>query len=83
MVRSIELRFHPVNESLIEPQTYLYYIQTQASRPTDGVWVPYTDDTEKLILDDFKRLWGDELPRQPVDRGQRRRRTRTAWWAST
>ena len=58
MVRSIELRFHPVNESLIEPQTYLYYIQTQASRPTDGVWVPYTDETEKLILDDFKRLWG-------------------------
>ncbi len=58
MVRSIELRFHPVNESLIEPQTYLYYIQTQASRPTDGVWVTYGDDTEKVILDDFKRLWG-------------------------
>jgi outer membrane protein insertion porin family len=58
VVRSIELRFHPVNESLIEPQTYLYYIQTQASRPTDGVWVPYTDETERLVLDDFKRLWG-------------------------
>jgi len=58
VVRSLELRFHPVNESLIEPQTYLYYIQTQASRPTDGVWVPYGDDTEKVLLDDFKRLWG-------------------------
>jgi outer membrane protein insertion porin family len=58
VVRSLELRFHPVNESLIEPQTYLYYIQTQASRPTDGVWVPYTDDTERILLDDFKRLWG-------------------------
>ena len=57
VMRSIELRFHPVNESLIEPQTYLYYIQAQASRPTDGVWVPYTDDTERLLLDDFKRLW--------------------------
>ncbi len=57
VVRSIELRFHPVNESLIEPQTYLYYIQTQASRPTDGVWVPYTDDTERVVLEDFKRLW--------------------------
>ena len=57
VVRSIELRFHPVNESLIEPQTYLYYIQAQASRPTDGVWVPYTDATEKVLLDDFKRLW--------------------------
>ncbi|HQZ39290.1 MAG TPA: outer membrane protein assembly factor BamA [Vicinamibacterales bacterium] len=58
VVRSLELRFHPVNESLIEPQTYLYYIQTQASRPSDGVWVPYSDDTEKVVLDDFKRLWG-------------------------
>lgn len=57
VVRSIELRFHPVNESLVEPQTYLYYIQAQASRPRDGVWVPYTDATEKTLLDDFKRLW--------------------------
>jgi outer membrane protein insertion porin family len=57
VVRSLELRFHPVNESLIESQTYLYYIQAQASRPTDGVWVPYTDATEKVLLDDFKRLW--------------------------
>lgn len=57
MVRSIELRFHPVNESLVEPQTYLYYIQTQASRPRDGVWVPYTEASEKVLLDDFKRLW--------------------------
>ncbi|MCC7035276.1 MAG: outer membrane protein assembly factor BamA [Acidobacteria bacterium] len=58
VVRSLELRFHPVNESLIEPQTYLYYIQTQASRPSDGVWVPYGDATEKVLLEDFKRLWG-------------------------
>jgi len=57
VVRSIELRFHPVNESLVEPQTYLYYIQTQASRPRDGVWVPYDDAAEKLVLEDFKRLW--------------------------
>ncbi|MEO8681799.1 MAG: outer membrane protein assembly factor BamA [Vicinamibacterales bacterium] len=57
VVRSIELRFHPVNESLVEPQTYLYYIQTQASRPRDGVWVPYTDASEKILLEDFKRLW--------------------------
>jgi len=58
VVRSLELRFHPVNESLIEPQTYLYYIQTQASRPSDDVWVPYNDDTERVLLEDFKRLWG-------------------------
>ena len=57
LVRFIELRFEPVNESLIEPQTYLYYIQTQPSRSGDGVWVPYTEETERTLLDDFKRLW--------------------------
>jgi hypothetical protein len=57
MVRIIELRFEPVNESLIEPQTYLYYIQTGSSRPSDGVWVPYNEETERSLLDDFKRLW--------------------------
>jgi hypothetical protein len=58
LVRFIELRFEPVNESLIEPQTYLYYIQTQPSRSGDGVWVPYNEETEKTLLEDFKRLWG-------------------------
>jgi outer membrane protein insertion porin family len=57
LVRFLELRFEPVNESLIEPQTYLYYIQTQASRGTDGVWVPFTEQTEQTLLADFKRLW--------------------------
>lgn len=57
LLRFIELRFHPVNESLIEPQTYLYYIQTQPSRSLDGVWVPYDEETEASLLEDFKRLW--------------------------
>jgi outer membrane protein insertion porin family len=57
LVRFIELRFEPVNESIIESQTYLYYIQTQPSRSLDGVWVPYTEDTERMLRDDFKRLW--------------------------
>lgn len=57
LVRFIELRFHPVNESIVEAQTYLYYIQTQPSRSSDGVWVPYSDETEKRLLEDFKRLW--------------------------
>jgi outer membrane protein insertion porin family len=57
VVRVIELRFEPVNESLIEPQTYLYYIQTQSSRGSDGVWIPFTEQTEQTLLADFKRLW--------------------------
>ena len=58
MVSQTEIRFHPVNESIIEAQTYLYYIQTPLSRPSEGVWVPYNETTEKSLLDDFKRLWG-------------------------
>src|SRR5688572_14235270 len=57
LVCIVELRFEPVNESLIEPQTYLYYIQTQFSRPSDRVWVPFTEETERSLLEDFKRLW--------------------------
>jgi outer membrane protein insertion porin family len=57
LVRVIELRFEPVNESLIEPQTYLYYIQTQSSRGSDGIWAPFNEQTEQTLLGDFKRLW--------------------------
>jgi len=45
------------NASVIEPQTYLYYIQLKFSVPSQGQWVPYTDATEKVIQDDFHRLW--------------------------
>jgi len=45
------------NASVIEPQTYLYYIQLKQSRPSEGVWLPYDDDAEKMILGDFHRLW--------------------------
>jgi len=57
VIRTTELRFHPVNESIIEAQTYLYYIQTPLSRPSENFWVPYDDKTEQSLLDDFKRLW--------------------------
>src|SRR5438094_1927308 len=46
------------NQSVIEAQTYVYYIQLKASRPSEGVWVPWDDKSEKIVLDDFKRLWG-------------------------
>ena len=45
------------NVSLVDIQTYLYYIQLKSSRPSEGVWVPYDETAEKTILDDFKRLW--------------------------
>jgi outer membrane protein insertion porin family len=45
------------NASVIESQTYVYYIQLKPSVPSQGQWVPYTDATEKIIQDDFHRLW--------------------------
>jgi len=67
-----ELRFHPVNESIIEAQTYLYYIQTPLSLPSQGTWVPFNEQTERSLQDDFKRLWAtnflDNLLIETIDR---------------
>ena len=46
------------NTSLVDIQTYLYYIQLKASRPSEGAWVLYNEDAESIIREDFKRLWG-------------------------
>src|SRR5580765_2451686 len=72
LVRFIELTFPTQgNQSVIDPQTYVYYIQTQISRPSAGVWIPYNDKTEQSLLEDFKRLWGtnflDNLSIEVVD----------------
>src|SRR4051812_11363457 len=45
------------NQSVIEPQTYLYYIQQKFSAPSRNQWVFYDDSSEKTIQDDFHRLW--------------------------
>ncbi len=55
VVRTIEVRFPTQgNVPLVEPQTYLYYIQTRPSRPSAGEWEPYRPAT---ALEDFRRLW--------------------------
>ena len=46
------------NATVIEPQTYLYYIQLKQSRPSEGVWITYDDKAETTIEEDFRRLWG-------------------------
>jgi outer membrane protein insertion porin family len=43
--------------SLIDVQTYLYYIQLKPSAPSQGVWVPYDETTDKTMIEDFHRLW--------------------------
>ena len=58
LLRAIEVRFSTQgNVSVIDPQTYVYYIQTQTSRPSAGVWIPYNEATEQSLLSDYKRLW--------------------------
>jgi len=45
------------NVSMIDPETYLHYIQTPVSRPSQNEWVPYGDGAMETIREDFKRLW--------------------------
>src|SRR5262245_52044305 len=44
--------------SIIDIQTYLYYIQLQqkTSRPSQGIWTPYDAEIEKIAKEDFNRL---------------------------
>jgi outer membrane protein insertion porin family len=43
--------------SAVEPQTYLYYIQTRPSLPSQNQWVPYDDAAEDKLHADFRALW--------------------------
>jgi outer membrane protein insertion porin family len=55
VVRLLEIRAPKQGDVLaIEAQTYLYYIQTRPSRPSENVWVTYD---EAQVLEDFRRLW--------------------------
>ena len=43
--------------SAVEPETYLYYLRTRPSRPSQREWVPYDDAARATIKEDFRRLW--------------------------
>jgi outer membrane protein insertion porin family len=47
------------NVTLIDPQTYLFYMQIQQrrSRPSEGVWVTYDESVEQVMREDFTRLY--------------------------
>jgi outer membrane protein insertion porin family len=57
--------------SVIEANTYLYYIQLRGSTSSQDRWIPYNDATEQTMLADFKRLWAtnflDDLSVSVVD----------------
>lgn len=59
------------NASSIEAETYLYYIRTRGSRPSQNAWVPWNDEAEAQLREDFRRLWAtnflDDLAIEVVD----------------
>jgi outer membrane protein insertion porin family len=61
------------NQSLIDAQTYLYYMQSPdlLSLPSQNVWRPYNEAAEQTIIGDHKRLWAtnflDDLKIEAVD----------------
>ena len=69
VIRTIQIAFPTQgNVPSIEPQTYLYYIKTRPSRPSEDVWLLYD---EELLRDDFRTLWGtgflDDLSIETTD----------------
>lgn len=73
VLRTIQIRFPKQGDvSAIEPQTYLYYIKTQPSRPSTGNWVLWSDDLRQGLIEDYRRLWStnflDDLTLSVEDR---------------
>ena len=55
VVRTIQIAFPAQgNVPSIEPSTYLFYIETRPSRPSEDVWLEYD---EERVIDDFRNLW--------------------------
>ncbi|MDP7671303.1 MAG: hypothetical protein QGF21_05080, partial [Vicinamibacterales bacterium] len=55
VVRTIQIAFPAQgNVPSIEPSTYLFYLATRPSRPSEDVWLDYD---EQRVLDDFRNLW--------------------------
>ena len=55
-LHTIELRFpNQGGVSMVQAETYLYYmeIKSHVSRPSEGVWIPYTDEMEEIVLERF------------------------------
>src|SRR5690606_25337143 len=59
------------NASAIELETYLYYIRTRGSRPSQNAWVPWNQEAEDELREDFRRLWAtnflDDLAIEVID----------------
>lgn len=69
--RSLAPRCEPDNQCLVDPMTYLYYIETRPSVGSEGRWVLWSDDVAASLRRDFNRLWAtnflDDLSIEVVD----------------
>ena len=54
LVRCIELVAHPINETVIDRETYAYYIKTPQTLPSRDQWAPYD---AAAVVADFWALW--------------------------
>jgi outer membrane protein insertion porin family len=56
---------------MVEPETYLHYIHTPVSRPSQNEWVPFDEAARDSVRQDFTRLWAtgflDDLTIEAVD----------------
>ncbi|HUF24100.1 MAG TPA: outer membrane protein assembly factor BamA [Vicinamibacterales bacterium] len=69
--RHLVPRCEPDNVCIVDPMTYLYYIETRPSAPLQGQWVPWSNDIAESLRRDFNRLWAtnflDDLSIEVVD----------------
>jgi outer membrane protein insertion porin family len=54
LLRCVELVAHPVNETIVEQDTYQYYLKSRGSDSTKKSWIPYNEEAVKA---DFWNLW--------------------------
>jgi outer membrane protein insertion porin family len=58
-------------QSTVDPATYLYYIHTRPSLPSQALWVPFDAAARGQLLLDFKDLWAtgflEDLSIETVD----------------
>ncbi len=55
--RNLFPRCEPDNVCLVDPMTYLYYIETRPSVPSQNRWVPWSNEVAESLRRDFNRLW--------------------------
>jgi hypothetical protein len=60
VVYLISLCFEPESsQSRFPPEHYLGDIRLKPSRPSQGLWIPYDAAVEKVIFEDYQRIWNN------------------------